>query len=867
MAANYTPMINQYRKIKNCHQNEILFFRLGDFYEMFFEDAEVASRELDITLTSRDGGLDSRIPMCGVPYHAADSYINRLINKGYKVAICEQVEDPKTAKGIVKREVIKIITPGTNLSEAFLTEKSNNFLIVVHEEEAVLYMAAADISTGEFIWASFSGNNRITGLCDQLFRLMPSELATAGTIDGYDDLCAFIRNRIPGCTFTSLDPGDRNAIQKLPESQFPEEELPESGGALLSIGCLLDYLHETVKADLSHLNHLTKYDSSDYLILDATALRHLEITRNTKDGGKRDTLMGVLDFTKTAMGSRLLRRWLEYPLIAGEKIKRRQNAVAELLSTPLIRQSLQEALGNVYDFERILTRIDIGSANARDLTALKVSLMAIPQIIDTIAPADAQLLQQLHSLLNSHSEIVELIHSAIIDTPPLSVREGGMIKSGYDAELDELRSIATDSKKWVQEMELRERESTGIKSLKVGYNKVFGYYIEVTHTHTESVPDRYTRKQTLANAERYITPELKQFESKILSAQERIVNLEYYIFTAVRDRIKEQIKDIQQTARHIAALDTMTSLAEAAARYNYIRPDIKNDGTIVIKDGRHPVVERLLSRELFIPNDVGLDHGDCEIMIITGPNMAGKSTYMRQIALLVLMAQVGSFIPAREASISPVDRIFTRVGASDDLASGQSTFMVEMNEVAQILKNATRNSLIILDEIGRGTSTFDGMSIAKAVIEYIKDKIKAKTLFATHYHELTDLAEQNHGIKNFSVAVKERGKDVVFLRRIIPGGADKSYGIHVAQLAGLPGKVVSRAKELLSDLESNGRIAGAGQEQSAATTVNGVESMSLFLQPVIEELLDLDIMTMSPLEALSVLYKIQGQLKQEAGNF
>lgn len=859
MAASYTPMMNQYREIKSGHPDEILFFRLGDFYEMFFEDAEVASRELEITLTSRDGGLDARIPMCGVPYHAADNYINRLINKGYKVAICEQVEDPKTARGIVRREVIKIITPGTNLSESFLTGKSNNFLVVIHEDEDIIYMAAADISTGECIWASFSGNDRVNGLCDQLFRLMPSELAIAGNVDGYDELWSFIRNRVPGCTFTSLDLGDRESIQGLPGKHFPEDELPESSGALLSIGCLLNYLHSTVKADLSHINHLTKYNLSDYLILDATALRHLEITRNTKDGGKRDTLMGVLDFTKTAMGSRLLRRWLEYPLISVKEIIRRQNTIAELLTKPFIRQSLQESLESIYDFERILTRIEVGSANARDLVALKVSLMVIPQIMDTIASADAELLKKMYSSLNTHSEIAKLISDAIIDTPPLSVREGGMIKTGYDAELDELRSIANDSKKWIQEMELREREATGIKSLKVGYNKVFGYYIEVTHTHTESVPDHYTRKQTLANAERYITPELKQFESKILGAQERIVTLEYYIFTKIRDRIKEHIKEIQQTARHIAAIDTLASLAEAAARYNYIRPEIRNDGKIVIKDGRHPVVERLLSREMFIPNDVGLDHSDCEVMIITGPNMAGKSTYMRQIALLVLMAQVGSFIPAREAAISPVDRIFTRVGASDDLASGQSTFMVEMNEVAQILKNATKDSLIILDEIGRGTSTFDGMSIAKAVIEYIKDKIKAKTLFATHYHELTDLAEQKHGIKNFSVAVKERGKDVVFLRRIIPGGADKSYGIHVAQLAGLPGKVVARAKELLVDLEKSGHI--VGQEQAAATVTNA-EPVSLFIQPIIDELLALDIMTISPLEALNILYKIQGQLKQ-----
>ncbi|VBB05997.1 dna mismatch repair protein muts clamp [Lucifera butyrica] len=861
MAPSYTPMMEQYREIKKQHPNELLFFRLGDFYEMFFEDAEVASRELEITLTSREAGLNVRVPMCGVPYHAVDNYIARLINKGFKIAICEQVEDPKQAKGIVRREVIKIVTPGTVLSETLLTDKGNNFLAVLYEEDATLSLAAADISTGECLWEVFTGAYRLATVCDYLFRLMPSELIITSRIEELSNLNDFIAQRIPHCVQTTIRVDDLNILAQLLRQHFGADELPASHSAEMASGYLLYYLHQTVKNDLSHINRLSQFNANEHLIIDASTLRNLEITRNMHDGGKKGTLLSVLDFTKTAMGGRLLKKWLEAPLLNPLHIDNRQSAIGELLDKPSIRHELQEALGEIYDFERIVTRIEIGSANARDLISLKASLSVLPQIKRCTQVTETKLLSGISQTLQTHTDIVTLIENAIVDNPPLSVREGAMIKPGYDLELDELRTMARNSKEWVQNLETQEREKTGIRSLKVGYNKVFGYYIEVTHANSGSVPPTYIRKQTLANAERYITPELKEFETKILGAQEKIVNLEYHLFTQIKDRVKAHIKEIQQTARSVAELDSIYSLAEAAGRYGYVKPQI-NTREIVIKDGRHPVVERLLLQEMFVPNDTVLNHKDNEVLIITGPNMAGKSTYMRQVALLVLMAQIGSFIPAREASICPVDRIFTRVGASDDLATGQSTFMVEMNEVAQIIKHATTKSLIILDEIGRGTSTFDGMSIARAVVEHIKDRIKAMTLFATHYHELTELAENSPVVKNYSVAVKERGNEVVFLRRIIPGGADKSYGIHVAQLAGLPKKIIERAHELLSELEEQH---GVNRLDSPAPIAAATGTQSLFQSTLAEDLLALDIMTLTPLEALNLLYKLQNQAKQEVG--
>lgn len=861
MTASYTPMIEQYREIKARHPNEILFYRLGDFYEMFFTDAELVSRELEITLTSREGGQGNRIPMCGVPFHAADNYLAKLITKGYKVAICEQVEDPKQAKGIVRREVIKIVTPGTVLSDNLLTA-NNNYLVVLYEEEQELYFAASDISTGESMWASFSGVNRMGILCDQLFRLLPSEIVICGKIEHLDILHLFTEQRLPNCTYTDLTVDCYHAIKEIPAQYFGADSLPQKDGALLTVGCMLYYLQEMTKADLTHINQLVQYNADEHLIIDASTLRNLEITRNLRDGGKKGTLLAVLDFTKTAMGGRLLKRWLEYPLMNSQQIVKRQDAIAELLKKPVLIQTLQELLNDIYDFERILTRVEVGTANARDLVALKTSFAALPELKRQLLGLDAAFIQECHVNISTHTDIYNLIHTALVDTPPFSMREGGMIKPGYDLELDDLTAISRDTKQWVQNLEASQREETGIKSLKIGYNKVFGYYIEVTHSNTNAVPLHYVRKQTLSNAERYITPELKEFETKILGAQERIVNIEYQLFITVRDYVKMHIREIQNTARQIAAIDTIVSLSMAAMRYNYNRPTINHSREILVKDGRHPVVERLLGKNLFVPNDIILNHKDHEIIVITGPNMAGKSTYMRQVALLVLMTQIGSYIPAREASIGPVDRIFTRVGASDDLATGQSTFMVEMNEVSQIIKYATTNSLVILDEIGRGTSTFDGMSIAQAVIEYMKSKIRAKTLFATHYHELTELANRTPGIENYSVAVKERGNDVVFLRRIIRGGADKSYGIHVAQLAGIPNKITMRAQEILAAIEASHGVVAA---QASSAEVQQTVPTSLFSSILTEELLQVDVMTITPIEALNILFRLQNQAKQEAG--
>lgn len=862
MTASYTPMMAQYKDIKSKYPGEILFFRLGDFYEMFFEDAETASKELEITLTSREGGQNIRVPMCGIPYHAADNYIAKLINKGFKVAICEQVEDPKQSKGIVRREVVKVITPGTVISEALLPNKNNNYLVVVHEEDPSIGLAVVDISTGECLWANYTGDNRLTALCDQLYRLMPAELVIAGELINSDELHSFIQNRISQCALSNLLDYNAEEISHLPNQHFELNELVEYSCAHTTLSILLYYLHRTIKTDLSHLNTLTYMNSANSLILDASTLRNLEVTRNMRDGGKKETLLDVLDQTSTAMGGRLLKKWLENPLIQPAEILERQNAISELLDYPSQRLIVKKGLTEVYDFERILTRIEVGTANARDLIALKDSLNIIPTLQESLGTFSSRLLSSLRAELIDHSNLVKLIHQSIVDTPPISVRDGGLIKANYHSELDELRNISKDSKQWIQDLETAEREITGIKSLKVGYNKVFGYYIEVTHTHSASVPGHYIRKQTLANAERYITSELKDFETKVLGAQEKIVSIEYQLFTEIRDIIKTHTKGIQHTARQIALLDTLVSLSEAASRYNYVKPQIRTDGSILIKDGRHPVVESLLKRELFVPNDTLLNHTENEIMIITGPNMAGKSTYMRQVALLVLMAQTGSFIPAREASITPVDRIFTRVGASDDLSTGQSTFMVEMNEVAQILKYASNRSLIILDEIGRGTSTFDGMSIARAVIEYIKERIKAKTLFATHYHELTELSDHFPGIKNYSVAVKERGKEVVFLRRIVAGGADKSYGIHVAQLAGLPKKLIDRANKILDDLENK---LPQDPKQQASQTAAATSTISLFESALTSELLAVDIMSITPLEAINILYRLQSEAKREAG--
>lgn len=908
-----TPMMQQYQAVKNAHPDQILFFRLGDFYEMFLDDAILVSKELELTLTKRSTAGDG-IPMCGVPYHAAESYINKLVNKGYKVAICEQIGDPK-AKGLTKREVIKIITPGTVMNESALTSSKNNYIALIYEENHAIYLAGADISTGECFYSIYDGPDRCQLLFDELYRLMMPELLLIKPFSYERELKNFLSLRLNNCLVNELTE-ITSKVEDLMLQHFDVHNRPDNKIAHKAIATLLEYLHETVKTDLTHLNKLTYLDSSKSLFIDTYTLRNLEITRNLRDGGKKDTLYDVLDFTKTAMGSRLLRKWLEYPLLSPKKINDRLDAVANLVSDFSLRNNLREQLKEIYDFERLLTRMEVGTANARDMNALKSSLYVLPAIKKSLAKATAKLLANIHQKISTYDDLVVLIDKAIVEDPSFSIREGGFIKDGYNQELDEYRNIAKNSKRLLQQMEEDEKNKTGIKSLKIGYNKVFGYYIEVRHSSTEMVPENYIRKQTLANAERYITPELKEFETKILGAQEKIVQLEYNLFTELRDILKTKISSIQNTAHEIAILDVLVSLAQAGDEYNYIRPKLLDDGTIYIKDGRHPLVERILNRDLFVPNDTHLDNAQNEIMIITGPNMAGKSTYMRQSALLTLMTQVGSFIPAREASISPVDKIFTRIGASDDLVSGQSTFMVEMNEVSHILKYATNKSLVILDEIGRGTSTYDGMSIARAVIEHIRDHIGAKTLFATHYHELTDLEDDVH-VKNYCIAVKEKGSDVTFLRRIIRGSADKSYGIHVAKLAGLPQEVVKRAETILIDLENtastkektiiakdisdennidttlkqdtaitndtsqevnylqdnqNDTETADYQEKTPTLTANPTKKLkfmqvaempTLFGVSISTQLKELDLMSMTPLDAMNKLYELQQQAKQE----
>ena len=889
-----TPMMQQYQAVKNAHPDQILFFRLGDFYEMFMDDALLVSKELELTLTKRSTAGEG-IPMCGVPYHSAEPYINKLVNRGYKVAICEQIGDPK-AKGLTKREVIKIVTPGTVMSESALSGNKNNYITLIYEENQQIVLAGADITTGECFYGIYDGADRCQLLLDELYRLMMPELLLVKPFSYEKQLRDFLDLRLSNCLVNELDSVSNNIDDRIIQ-HFDAQNRPENEMVKKAVATLLDYVHDTVKTDLSHLNRLTYLDASKSLFIDTYTLRNLEITRNLRDGGKKDTLYDVLDFTRTAMGSRLLRKWLEYPLLSKKRINARLDAVENLVNEFSARNNLREIMKDIYDFERLLTRMEIGSANARDMNALKTSLRVLPAVKEQLAKLSAPLLQKIDSKIFLYDDLVQLIDRAIVEDPGFSIREGGFIKDGYNAELDEYRNIARNSKRLLQQMEEDEKTKTGIKSLKIGYNKVFGYYIEVRHNSTEKVPDYYTRKQTLANAERYITPQLKEFETKILGAQEKIVQIEYNLFTQIREVLKTKISSIQDTAHEIAILDVLVSLAQAATEYNYIRPKLVDGGVINIKDGRHPLVERILSRDLFVPNDTCLDNAQNEIMIITGPNMAGKSTYMRQTALLTLMAQIGSFIPAREAEICPVDKIFTRIGASDDLVSGQSTFMVEMNEVAHILKYATKDSLVILDEIGRGTSTYDGMSIARAVIEHIRDNIGAKTLFATHYHELTDLEDDVH-VKNYCIAVKEKGTEVTFLRRIIRGSADKSYGIHVAKLAGLPNNVIKRAEHILADLEQNdtninktSNVDNTNEvevapkvtiEKSEPETIEYAqpkadkethqnklkflqvaEMPTLFGVSISVQLKELDLMSMTPLDAMNKLYELQQQAKQE----
>lgn len=863
MTPEYTPMVQQYLEVKRQHENELLFFRLGDFYELFFEDALTASKELNITLTGRAGGLEDKIPMCGVPYHAVDGYIAKLVSKGYRIAICEQVEDPKLAKGIVRREVIKIITPGTALNEQLLEANHNQYLVVLTSLDGELCLSAVDISTGECLWFTAKGDSSEDAVWEQLYRLQPSEIVLSSGGDEWGWLEQLLKQRLQECMVS------RYMFEK-GDSDYFSKHFGNSGSysAIVrnTVEMMLSYLHETVKSDLTNVNRLVCVDKEKFMNLDATAIRNLELVKNMRDGTKHGTLLEVLDQTATSMGGRKLRQWIECPLLDFTSIIERQEAISGFVENVSLRESLGEKLKNVFDLERILARLEVGSANARDLISLKNSLEVLPAIKELLASNRTRLISRFNNGISLHEDIYDLLTSAIVDEPPFTVREGGMIRDGYHVELDELHTIARDNKIWMRDFELRIKEESGIKTLKVGYNKVFGYYIEVSKGSINLVPEYFIRKQTLVNAERYIVPELKEFENKILSAKEKIQELEYYLFNEIRDKIRARMVEIQTTARALGNVDALLSLSIVAFRNNYIRPELNNRHEIAIKDGRHPVVEKLLQREIFVPNDTVLDAKTQRVIVLTGPNMAGKSTYMRQVALLVLMTQIGSFIPARAASICPVDKIFTRVGASDDLATGQSTFMVEMNEVAQILRYATSDSLIILDEVGRGTSTFDGMSIARSVVEFINEKIKAKTLFATHYHQLIELENVLPEVKNYSVAVKERGKEVIFLRRIIPGGTDRSYGIHVAQLAGLPKKVISRAEEILQEydgFDKNTHCAEQPNVNNQSENINYQES--LFTQSLCQSLISMDVMTMTPLEALNALYKLQEEAKREGG--
>ena len=879
--AELTPMMKQYMETKSQYQDCILFYRLGDFYEMFFDDALTASRELEITLTGKNCGQEERAPMCGVPYHAVESYLNKLVSKGYKVAICEQVEDPKTAKGIVKREVVRIVTPGTNLDTQALDESKNNYIMCIVYIADRYGVSVADITTGDYFVTELEDSAK---LMDEIYRFSPSEIICneAFYMSGMD--LDGMKDRL-GITIYSLDAwyfDDEICRQKLLEhfkvSSFAGLGLADYDCGVISAGALLQYLLETQKNDLSNLTHITPYMSGKYMMLDSSTRRNLELCETLREKQKRGSLLWVLDKTKTAMGARTLRKYVEQPLIDKKEIEKRLDAVQELKDQAISREELREYLSPVYDLERLIMKITYGSANPRDLTAFRTSLEMLPPIRYILQDMQCELLKSITEDLDPLEDLCTLITNAIREEPPIAMKEGNIIRDGYNEEVDKLRRAKSDGKDWLAKLENDEREKTGIKNLRIKYNKVFGYYLEVTNSYKDLVPEYYTRKQTLANAERYITPELKELEDMILGAEDKLYALEYELYTEVRETVASEVERIQQTAKAVAALDVFASLALVAERNNYVRPKINEKGVIDIKEGRHPVVERMIPNDMFIANDTYLDDKKHRISIITGPNMAGKSTYMRQTALIALMAQVGSFVPAKSADIGISDRIFTRVGASDDLASGQSTFMVEMTEVANILRNATSKSLLILDEIGRGTSTFDGLSIAWAVVEYISDSrlLGAKTLFATHYHELTELEGKIENVNNYCIAVKEKGDDIVFLRKIVKGGADKSYGIQVAKLAGVPDLVINRAKEIVEELSEEdittrvSEIATKDKVSKKKPKVKkydevDIAQMSLFDtvkdDDVLEELKNLDVGNMTPIDALNTIYRLQNKLK------
>ena len=880
MSNELTPMMKQYMQTKEEYKDCILFYRLGDFYEMFFDDALTASKELEITLTGKNCGLEERAPMCGIPYHAVDSYLNRLVSKGYKVAICEQVEDPKTAKGIVKREVIRVVTPGTNLDTQGLDETKNNYIMCIVYMADRYGLSVADVTTGEYLVTELDSQ---TKLMDELYKFMPSEIVCneAFYMSGLD--LDDLKNRLHMAIY-SLEAWyfDDTLCRETLQEHFKVASLEGIGLSdyecgMIASGALLKYLEETQKNSLSHMSRLTRYATGNYMVLDSATRRNLELVETLREKQKRGSLLWVLDKTKTAMGARTLRKYVEQPLIDKKSIVKRLDAVAELKDNAICREEIREYLNPVYDLERLVGKITYQSANPRDLIAFQSSLSMLPSVKCILKDMESDLLKEIYEELDPLEELCDLVGRAIQEEPPLAMKEGGIIKDGYNEEVDRLRKAKSEGKNWLADLETKEREKTGIKNLRIRYNKVFGYYLEVTNSSKDLVPDYYTRKQTLANAERYIIPELKELEDTILGAEDKLCALEYELYCEVRNTIAAELNRIQRTAKAVAKLDVIASLALVAERNNYVRPKINEKGVIDIRDGRHPVVEKMIPNDMFIANDTYLDDKKQRISIITGPNMAGKSTYMRQAALIVLMAQLGSFVPASSANIGLVDRIFTRVGASDDLASGQSTFMVEMNEVANILRNATSKSLLILDEIGRGTSTFDGLSIAWAVVEYISNSklLGAKTLFATHYHELTELEGKISNVNNYCIAVKEKGDDIVFLRKIVKGGADKSYGIQVAKLAGVPDPVINRAKEIVEELvtaDITGKvkdIAVQGSETKKKTQKKldevDLTQFSLFDtvkdDDVLNELKELDISHMTPMDAMNKLYQLQNKLR------
>ena len=880
MSNELTPMMKQYMQTKEEYKDCILFYRLGDFYEMFFDDALTASKELEITLTGKNCGLEERAPMCGIPYHAVDSYLNRLVSKGYKVAICEQVEDPKTAKGIVKREVIRVVTPGTNLDTQGLDETKNNYIMCIVYMADRYGLSVADVTTGEYLVTELDSQ---TKLMDELYKFMPSEIVCneAFYMSGLD--LDDLKNRLHMAIY-SLEAWyfDDALCRETLQEHFKVASLEGIGLSdyecgMIASGALLKYLEETQKNSLSHMSRLTRYATGNYMVLDSATRRNLELVETLREKQKRGSLLWVLDKTKTAMGARTLRKYVEQPLIDKESIVKRLDAVAELKDNAICREEIREYLNPVYDLERLVGKITYQSANPRDLIAFQSSLSMLPSVKCILKDMESDLLKEIYEELDPLEELCDLVGRAIQEEPPLAMKEGGIITDGYNEEVDRLRKAKSEGKNWLADLETKEREKTGIKNLRIRYNKVFGYYLEVTNSSKDLVPDYYTRKQTLANAERYIIPELKELEDTILGAEDKLCALEYELYCEVRNTIAAELTRIQRTAKAVAKLDVIASLALVAERNNYVRPKINEKGVIDIRDGRHPVVEKMIPNDMFIANDTYLDDKKQRISIITGPNMAGKSTYMRQAALIVLMAQLGSFVPASSANIGLVDRIFTRVGASDDLASGQSTFMVEMNEVANILRNATSKSLLILDEIGRGTSTFDGLSIAWAVVEYISNSklLGAKTLFATHYHELTELEGKISNVNNYCIAVKEKGDDIVFLRKIVKGGADKSYGIQVAKLAGVPDPVINRAKEIVEELvtaDITGKvkdIAVQGSETKKKTQKKldevDLTQFSLFDtvkdDDVLNELKELDISHMTPMDAMNKLYQLQNKLR------